>query len=61
MGTPALPTAASTATNSQTIMVPVVMTMPAFCMRNREVTRMKAAQPFMLMVVQMGRTKRVTR
>ena len=27
---------------------------------NREVTRMKAAQPFMLMVVQIGSTKRET-
>ena len=61
MGTPALPMAASTATNSQEIMEPMVSSMPEFCITNRDVTRMKAAQPFMLMVVQIGSTKRETR
>ena len=32
----------------------------AFCIRNKEVTRINAAQPFMLMVVQIGNTKRET-
>ena len=31
---------------------------PPFCIRNKEVTRINAAQPFMLMVVQIGKTKR---
>ena len=44
---------------SQTIMVPKDSSMPPFCMRKMDVTRIKAAQPFMLMVVQMGRTKRL--
>ena len=35
--------------------------MPPFCITKSDVTRMKAAQPFMLMVVQMGSTKRATR
>ena len=60
MGTPALPMADSTAMKNHVTRVPVVSSNPAFCMTNREVTRMKAAQPFMLMVVQMGRTKRET-
>ena len=34
--------------------------MPAFCIRKITVTKMKAAQPFMLMVVQIGSTKRAT-
>ena len=33
---------------------------PPFCIRNNEVTRMNAAQPFMLIVVQIGNTKRAT-
>jgi len=37
-----------------------VMGVPPFCMRNNEVTRINAAQPFMLMVVQMGNTNRDT-
>ena len=45
---------------SQTIIVDNDSSMPPFCIRNREVTRMNAAQPFMLMVVQMGNTKRDT-
>ena len=53
--------AARTATKSQVIMVPSERSKPAFCMTNSEVTRMKAAQPFMLIVVQIGRTKRETR
>ena len=38
----------------------MVMGIPPFCMTKSEVTRMKAAQPFMLMVVQMGSTNRDT-
>ena len=34
--------------------------MPPFCIKNREVTRMNAAHPFMLMVVQIGNTNRDT-
>ena len=60
MGTPALPTAARTATKSHVTIVPSVISKPAFCMTKSEVTRMKAAQPFMLIVVQIGRTKRET-
>lgn len=45
---------------SQAIIVPRVSSKPAFCMTNSEVTRMNAAQPFMLIVVQIGRTKRET-
>ena len=41
-------------------MVDVEISRPAFCMTKREVIKMKAAQPFILMVVQMGRTKRET-
>ena len=33
---------------------------PPFCIKKSEVTRMKAAQPFMLMVVQIGNTNRDT-
>ena len=42
-------------------MVVQVRGMPPFCITKREVTRIKAAQPFILMVVQMGSTKRATR
>ena len=59
MGTPAFPMAAKTEMKSQTIMVPKDSSIAAFCMRKMDVTRIKAAQPFMLMVVQMGRTKRL--
>lgn len=34
--------------------------MPPFCIKNREVTRMNAAHPFMLMVVQIDNTNRET-
>ena len=61
MGTPALPMAEKTAMKSHKIMVGSVIAMPLFCITKSEVTRMKAAQPFMLMVVQMGNTKRATR
>ena len=60
MGTPALPTAATTEMSTHSSMVPMPRAMPPFCITKRELTRMKAAQPFMLMVVQMGRTKRET-
>ena len=46
---------------SQVIIVPSVSSKPAFCMTKSEVTRMNAAQPFMLIVVQIGSTKRATR
>ncbi len=36
------------------------MSIPAFCIRKRTVTRMNAAQPFMLIVVQMGNTNLAT-
>ena len=45
---------------SQRIMVVQGSAMPPFCIKKSDVTRMKAAQPFMLMVVQMGSTKRDT-
>ena len=35
--------------------------MPPFCITKSEVMKMKAAQPFILIVVQMGSTKRDTR
>ena len=41
-------------------MVIHVMGIPPFCITKSEVTRIKAAQPFMLMVVQIGSTKRAT-
>ena len=44
----------------QAIVVPKVISIPAFCIRYRDVMRMKAAQPFILMVVQIGSTKRET-
>ena len=34
--------------------------MPPFCITKSEVMKMKAAQPFILIVVQMGSTKRDT-
>ena len=58
MGTPALPTAEMTEMRSHNRMVPRVRGVPPFCITKSEVTRIKAAQPFMLMVVQMGSTNR---
>ena len=46
--------------SSHSRMVPMVRSVPPCCITKSEVTRMKAAQPFMLMVVQMGRTNRAT-
>ena len=60
MGTPALPTAAITERSTHRSIVPMSREKPPFCITNREVTRIKAAQPFMLTVVQMGRTNRDT-
>ena len=60
MGTPALPMAETTERRSQRSIVGTVNSMPPFCMTNSEVTRMNAAQPFILMVVQIGKTKRAT-
>ena len=51
MGTPALPTAEMTEMRSHSRMVPRVSVVPPFCITKSEVTRMKAAQPFMLIVV----------
>ena len=39
-------------------MVGNVIGVPPFCITKREVTRMKAAHPFMFIVVHIGRTKR---
>ena len=58
MGTPAFPTAEMTEMSVHRKMVSNVMGSPPCCITKSEVTRMKAAQPFMLMVVQMGSTKR---
>ena len=58
IGTPALPTAEITEMIIHKRMVVRSMTSPPFCITNSEVTRIKAAQPFILMVVQMGNTKR---
>ena len=58
MGTPALPIADMTEMKSQRIIEPRVSSMPPFCIRNSDVTKMKAAHPFMLTVVQMGNTNR---
>ena len=58
MGTPALPMAETTEIRIHSRIVPSVRGVPPFCITNKEVTRMKAAQPFMLMVVHIGRTKR---
>ena len=46
--------------NNQTIIVPIVNSIPAFCITNKDVTRINAAQPFILIVVQIGNTKRAT-
>lgn len=58
MGTPALPIAEMTEMTIQNSMLVNVSGMPPFCITKSEVTTMKAAQPFMLIVVQMGSTKR---
>ena len=58
MGTPALPMAEMTEMRIQRSRRPQVTGLPPFCMTKSEVTRMKAAQPFMFTVVQTGRTKR---
>ena len=60
IGTPALPIAETTDNRSQRSMEGRVSSIPPFCITKSEVTRMKAAQPFMLMVVQMGKTNRAT-
>ena len=60
IGTPALPIAETTESRSQRSIVARVSSMPPFCITKSEVTRMNAAQPFMLIVVQMGNTKRAT-
>ena len=58
MGTPALPMAETTDIMIHSKTVPRVSDVPPFCITKSEVTRIKAEQPFMLMVVQMGSTKR---
>ena len=58
IGTPALPMAEMTEMSIHKRMVVRSSTSPPFCITKSEVTRIKAAQPFMLMVVQMGSTKR---
>ena len=58
MGTPALPIADTTEIHNQSRIVPIDKCVPPFCIIKSEVTRMKAAHPFMLMVVQIGSTKR---
>ena len=45
---------------NQSRIVGTVNTQPPFCITKSDVTRMKAAQPFMLMVQQIGSTKRAT-
>src|SRR5574344_2812222 len=60
MGTPALPMAEITAIRTHRSMVAQVISTPLFCITNREVTSINAAQPFMLMVVHIGNTKRAT-
>ena len=45
---------------SQRIIVDQRQGIPPICIRNKEVKRINAAQPFMLMVVQIGNTKRET-
>ena len=60
IGTPALPMADTTERRSHTSMVAIVSSIPPFCITNSEVTRMSVAQPFILIVVQMGSTKRAT-
>ena len=54
IGTPALPTAEMTEIRIHSRIVPIVSGVPPFCITKSEVTRIKAAQPFMLMVVQIN-------
>ena len=61
MGTPALPMAEKTDMTSQSRSMRGENVMPPFCMTKSDVTSMNAAQPFMFIVVQIGRTKRETR
>ena len=58
MGTPALPIADTTDIKSQRIIEPSDNSKPPFCIRNNDVTRIKAAHPFMLIVVHIGKTNR---
>ena len=58
IGTPALPMAEITEMRIQRQIVAKDIGVLPCCMTNKEVTRIKAAQPFMLIVVQIGRTKR---
>ena len=58
IGTPALPTAEMTEIRIQSRMVGIERAAPPFCITKSEVTRIKAAQPFKLIVVQIGSTKR---
>ena len=58
IGTPALPMAEITESRIHNMMVDHVSGVPPFCITKSEVTRIKAAQPFILMVVQIGSTKR---
>ena len=60
MGTPALPTAETTEMRIQRRIVGSVSEMPPFCITKSEVTRINAAQPFILIVQQIGRMKRAT-
>ena len=60
MGTPALPMALITEISTQSAIVPALRVTPPFCMTNKLVTRMNAAQPFILIVQQIGSTKRET-
>ena len=60
IGTPAFPMADTTEITSHSSIDPKEMGIPPFCITNKEVTRMNAAQPFMFIVVQMGSTKRAT-
>ena len=60
IGTPALPMAATTEMKSQSSITGSESSMPPFCITKSDVTKMNAAQPFMLMVVQIGSTKRAT-
>ena len=46
--------------NSHIIIVGSDNVAPPFCITKSDVTRMKAAHPFMFMVVQIGKTKRDT-
>ena len=47
IGTPALPMAEMTETRTQRSMDPMPRVIPPFCITKSELTRMKAAQPFM--------------